>query len=285
MKLVRTKAELLTARNEFTGDTALVMTMGALHEGHLSLVRQARKLAQNVVVSIYVNPLQFGPGEDFEAYPRQLEADLALLSELAVDLVFAPSDEEMYPRTPLVSINPGPVAKVLEGKTRPGHFAGVLQVVHKVIQLVRPEYAIFGEKDAQQLALIKSMVSDLDMPVEIIPLPIQRDTDGLALSSRNTYLSEKEREIALELSASLRLGADAVAQARLTGIKLRGPELREKVAAALGAQEQLQVDYVEVVERDTFLIAGRDYCGPALIVLAAWVGTTRLIDNMEVEIG
>lgn len=190
-ELTRTKTELKDALSNLEGDVALVMTMGALHDGHLSLVRAAREAAPNVVVSIFVNPLQFGPNEDFEAYPRDLEADLELLDTVGVDVVYAPEVEDVYPRTTLVRIDPGPVAAIFEGKTRPTHFAGVLQVVHKVFNLVQPDVAFFGQKDAQQLALIRTMVADLDMPLEIRAVPIKREESGLAMSSRNTYLSEE----------------------------------------------------------------------------------------------
>ena len=160
-ELIRTKSELRGALDQLSGSVALVMTMGALHEGHLSLVRAAKEAADHVVVSVFVNPLQFGPDEDFDSYPRQLDADIALLDTVGVDLVFAPEESEMYPREPLVRIDPGPIATVYEGETRPIHFAGVLQVVHKVLNLVRPDVAFFGQKDAQQLALIRTMVADL----------------------------------------------------------------------------------------------------------------------------
>ena len=208
-ELISTKADLRSALDQLSGSVALVMTMGALHEGHLSLVRAAKEAADHVVVSIFVNPLQFGPDEDFDSYPRQLEADTALLDTVGVDLVFAPEESEMYPREPLVRINPGPMATVYEGTTRPIHFAGVLQVVHKVLNLVRPDVAFFGQKDAQQLALIRTMVADLDMPVQIQAVPIKREETGLALSSRNTYLGEDEYIEALALNQALALGKDA----------------------------------------------------------------------------
>ena len=171
-KLTRTKTELKDALSNLEGGVALVMTMGALHEGHLSLVRAAREAAPNVVVSIFVNPLQFGPNEDFEAYPRDLEADLALLDTVGVEVVYAPEVEDIYPRTPLVRINPGPVATIFEGKTRPTHFAGVLQVVHKVFNLVQPDVAFFGQKDAQQVVVIRQVVRDLNLPVTVRMVPI-----------------------------------------------------------------------------------------------------------------
>ncbi len=316
--LTRTKEELAAALAALEGDTALVMTMGALHDGHMSLVRAAREVADNVVVSIYVNPLQFAPNEDFDAYPRTLEADMELLDAVGVEVVFAPSDEAMYPRDPLVLIEPGPMATVYEGATRPTHFAGVLMVVHKVMNLVRPRYAFFGQKDAQQLALIRTMVADLDMPVEIRAVPIRRDVDGLALSSRNSYLSETERIEALALSQALSLGAD---RARAGGTPA---EVLEAARTYLGKAPGVRVDYLALVDPQTFVpLAGDDapmapgggaglrarggnvgWLGsetepaavPAegeadralpkrgLLAVAAWVGPTRLIDNAEVEL-
>lgn len=275
MIIARTREELRNALADLGGRIGLVMTMGALHDGHLSLVKAAREASDHVVVSIYVNPLQFGPGEDFEAYPRDLDADVALLD--GVDVVFAPTDEEMYPRTPLVRIDPGPVATILEGKTRPTHFAGVLQVVHKVFNLVRPHAAWFGQKDAQQLALIRTMVADLDMPLEIKSVPIKREESGLAMSSRNQYLSDVEREQALGLSRALGEGknvADAGGSAS---------EVLATAREAIAEAEGVKLDYLELVDRETFVSLESD--GEAVLVVAAWVGSTRLIDNMEVTVG
>lgn len=275
MIIARTREELRNALADLGGRIGLVMTMGALHDGHLSLVKAAREDSDHVVVSIYVNPLQFGPGEDFEAYPRDLDADVALLD--GVDVVFAPTDEEMYPRTPLVRIDPGPVATILEGKTRPTHFAGVLQVVHKVFNLVRPHAAWFGQKDAQQLALIRTMVADLDMPLEIKSVPIKREESGLAMSSRNQYLSDVEREQALGLSRALGEGknvADAGGSAS---------EVLATAREAIAEAEGVKLDYLELVDRETFVSLESD--GEAVLVVAAWVGSTRLIDNMEVTVG
>ncbi|WP_461035322.1 pantoate--beta-alanine ligase, partial [Streptomyces mayteni] len=192
---------------------AVVMTMGALHEGHAANIRAARELLPpggQLVVTVYVNPLQFGPGEDYERYPRTLEADVALAAEAGADLVFAPSDAVMYPAgPPAVRVSAGELGERLEGASRPGHFDGVLTVVAKLLHLTRPDHALFGEKDAQQLALIRGMVRDLDFPVEIVATPTVRDPDGLARSSRNRYLSPAERASALALSGALRAGAAA----------------------------------------------------------------------------
>ncbi|MCI1895594.1 MAG: pantoate--beta-alanine ligase [Ancrocorticia sp.] len=304
VRIARTKAELRAARKALPGTVGLVMTMGALHEGHLSLVRAAEAECDSVVVSIFVNPLQFGPGEDYENYPRDLDADIALLDTTNVKLVFAPQPEVMYPRQPLVRIDPGPIATRFEGKTRPTHFAGVLQVVNKVFNLVRPDYAYFGQKDAQQLALVRTMVADLDMPLVIRSVPIKREASGLALSSRNTYLSENDRIAALALNQALTIGRDAAAHGASPA------QVRERALAYLTAADGVKIDYLDLVDPDTFeelpLVDGSD--GPAedsydaheehvweaeggapayptrgLLITAAWVGPTRLIDNMEVE--
>ncbi|GAA4287226.1 pantoate--beta-alanine ligase [Georgenia daeguensis] len=276
--VVRSRTELRAALAALPGTRALVMTMGALHDGHLALVREARARASHVVVSIYVNPLQFGPGEDFEAYPRDLDADVALLAREGVDLVLAPSDEEAYPAEPLVRIDPGPVAGVLEGRTRPGHFAGVLQIVAKVLNLVRPDVAVFGEKDAQQLALVRTLVRDLDLGVEIVGVPIRREEDGLAMSSRNAYLSAQERRRALALSRALAAGRDAGAAGGGAADVLRAAE------AVLGSAEGVEVDYLALVDPDTFLPLDEGAVGAGLLAVAARVGTTRLIDNMTVDL-
>jgi pantoate--beta-alanine ligase len=276
LPVVRSLAEARAARAALTGTVGLVMTMGALHEGHLSLVEQARQRAD--VVSIYVNPLQFGPGEDLEAYPRDLAADLAALQGHGVDLVLAPGDEDVYPREPLVRIDPGPVATVLEGASRPGHFAGVLQVVAKVLGVIRPDVAVFGQKDAQQLALVRTLVADLDLGVEIVGAPIRRDSDGLALSSRNAYLSEVERRQALGLVTSLRAAERAAAGGA------DAPAVLRAATETLAASDGVVPDYVVLVAPDTFLDVPPDHRGDALAAIAARVGTTRLIDNLQITI-
>ena len=207
--IAHSRAELAAARERTTGTLALVPTMGALHAGHLALVRHAADLADHVAVSIFVNPLQFGPGEDLDRYPRTLDADLELLAREGVALVFAPSAAEMYPRgRPAVTVDPGPLGDLLEGASRPGHFAGVLTVVTKLLGLVRPDVAVFGEKDYQQLALIRRTVADLELGVRIEGAQTVRDPDGLALSSRNRYLTPDQRTEALALSRALRRGAE-----------------------------------------------------------------------------
>jgi pantoate--beta-alanine ligase len=255
------------------------MTMGALHEGHLELVRAARGLADEVVVSIFVNPLQFGPGEDYEEYPRTLDADVALLSRVGVEVVFAPGRDEMYPGgDPRVSVTSGALGTVLEGVTRPGHFDGVLTVVLKVINLVRPHVAVFGEKDAQQILLVRRMVEDLAVPVRIHGVPVVRDADGLALSSRNAYLSADERRAALALSGGLRAGRGAASE---------GAPPAAVLAAARGMLDGapgVVIDYVALVDPATVEPVPESHDGPALLLVAARVGATRLIDNMAVSL-
>lgn len=266
--LIRTKAELREARAALTGTVAVVMTMGALHDGHLALVERARHVADHVVLTDFVNPLQFGPGEDFEAYPRQLEADLALVDG-RVDLVFAPSVEEMYPvLPPLVSVSAGTAATVFEGAIRPGHFDGVVTVVTKLLQLTRPDIAVFGRKDAQQLAIIRRLVADLDIPVTIEAVPIQRSPEGLALSSRNAYLTDAGREQALVLSRTI-----AAVEAAAPSV---GGVLRTLQEARTGGD--IDWDYASAVDPLTFQEVTGEHRGELLVVLAGRVEGTRLLD-------
>ena len=239
--------------------------MGALHDGHLALVRAAAALGNPVVVSVFVNPLQFAPGEDLDNYPRTLPEDVAKLEALGVDAVFAPSAETVYPHGPRTTIQPGRLGAVLEGATRPTHFAGVLTVVAKLFALTRATDAFFGEKDYQQLALIRQMVEDLHFPVRIHGCPIVRDTDGLALSSRNRYLSAQERAIALAIPRALATGS--LSEAR----------------SLLDATEGLELDYLVTTAPDMTDLPA-DYTGPARMLVAAKVGATRLLDNAPIEL-
>ncbi|MCW2572648.1 MAG: pantothenate synthetase, partial [Frankiales bacterium] len=200
MKVVATRAELAATRDALPGRVAVVMTMGALHDGHVELIKRARAEADSVIVTIFLNPLQFAAGEDLDRYPRRLEQDLPLCEAAGADVVFTPLPAEIYPSEPIVRVSAGAVGDVFEGATRPGHFDGVVTVVLKLMHLVRPEVAYFGQKDAQQLACIRRMVLDLDVPVEVVAVPTVRDADGLALSSRNEYLTEAQRKSALVLS-------------------------------------------------------------------------------------
>ncbi|MFD1934655.1 MULTISPECIES: pantoate--beta-alanine ligase [Nonomuraea] len=263
------RADLEKARS--SGSVALVPTMGALHEGHRSLMRQARALAEQVVVSVFVNPLQFGPGEDFSRYPRTFDTDLDVCAEEGVDVVFAPSADDMYRPDRQVGVSAGEMGAIVEGAVRPGHFDGVLTVVLKLFNLVRPDVAVFGQKDAQQLALIRRMVADLDLPVEIVGAPTVREPDGLALSSRNRYLTTDDRRTALALSRALLAGAAESAPA----------SVRAAATAELAASG-LAVDYLVLVDPATFAEVPDSFSGQAVLAVAARVGTTRLIDNVLV---
>ncbi|GAA4131995.1 pantoate--beta-alanine ligase [Actinomadura keratinilytica] len=279
--IARTREELAAVRGGVTGRLALVPTMGALHEGHRSLIRRARELADTVVVSIFVNPLQFGPDEDFDRYPRTFAADVEACAAEGVDIVFAPTREVMYPTEPLVRLDSGPMGAVVEGVTRPGHFDGVLTVVLKLFNLVRPDLAVFGEKDAQQLALIRRMVADLDVPVEIVAGPTVRESDGLALSSRNRYLSAAERRTALALSQALRAGADAAAGGP-SAVRQAARAVLDKAAAA---DPPLALDYLVLVDPATFTEVDDVHTGPAVLAVAGRVGATHLIDNVPLRFG
>ena len=254
----------------------LVPTMGALHRGHLELIEHARRVPNTVTVaSIFVNPLQFGPGEDLDRYPRTFDTDRELCEREGVDLVFAPTVDEVYPRgEPQVTIDPGPLATVLEGVSRPTHFRGVLTVVAKLFGLVRPDVAVFGQKDYQQLTLIRRMVADLCLTIEVVGAETIREPDGLALSSRNRYLSASERGSAVALSAALRDGAAAGPA---------GPDaVRRAALAVLDAAGGVELDYLELTAPDLGPAPDR---GEARLLVAARVGTTRLIDNISVELG
>ena len=254
---------------------ALVPTMGALHAGHMELLRRAKRL-QGVVVgaSIFVNPLQFGEGEDFEAYPRPLERDLEVLREIGAELAFVPKADDLYADGHAVTLHPGPLGDELEGAARPGHFSGVLTVVAKLFNIVRPDYAFFGEKDYQQLVLVKRMVRDLNIPTKVIGVPTVREADGLALSSRNVYLTDEQRADAVVLSAALAAGAHA------------GPKGAEAVLSAaretLAARPAVVVDYLELRGTD---LGPAPVDGEARLLVAARVGRTRLIDNVAVLLG
>jgi pantoate--beta-alanine ligase len=278
--LARTRLGLAAARCGLGSPVVLVPTMGALHDGHRALLRKGKELSGpngSLLVSIFVNPLQFGAGEDFERYPRTLFDDVAVCAEEGVHLVFAPDRAQMYPAGQLVTVDPGPMGQVLEGASRPGFFTGVLTVVLKLLELVRPDVAVFGEKDAQQLALVRRMTEDFVLGVHIAGVPVVRDPDGLAISSRNRYLSAEQRLTALALPAALRAGREAAAG---------GPAAALKAARqVLDAAPALRPDYLVLVDPATFEPAGEGFAGPARLLVAATVGTTRLIDNMPLELG
>ncbi|MET9402930.1 pantoate--beta-alanine ligase [Kitasatospora sp. NPDC002965] len=259
-------------------DNAVVMTMGALHEGHAALIRAARRQVGRdgrVAVTVFVNPLQFGAGEDLERYPRTLDEDVKLAEESGADVVFAPSVDEVYPNgEPQVRVAAGPMGERYEGATRPGHFDGMLTVVAKLLHITDPDFAFFGEKDAQQLAIVRRMVADLDFDVEVVGVPTVREEDGLALSSRNRFLSAEERAHALALSRALFAGRDVAAQ---------GPKAaREAASAALEAADGITLDYLALLDPLSFTEAPDDFQGEAVLAVAATVGATRLIDNVHV---
>jgi pantoate--beta-alanine ligase len=252
-----------------------VPTMGSFHDGHLSLVRRARGEREVVAVSVFVNPLQFGPHEDFEAYPRDLDRDLGLARAEGVDLVFAPPVEEMYPGgTPAVTVDPGPLAERLEGAIRPGHFRGVSTVVAKLFHAVGPSAAYFGEKDAQQLAIIRRMVHDLSFPIQLVGCPIVREPDGVAMSSRNAYLSPEELVAARCLSRGL-----SRAQALLAAGERSAQPLVAAVRTEVDEEPLAAIDYAVMVDDGTFEEV-QDVTSPARALVAARIGKTRLIDNV-----
>jgi pantoate--beta-alanine ligase len=259
---------------------ALVPTMGALHAGHQALVARARELADLVVVSIFVNPLQFGAGEDLDTYPRTLEADVALLAHHSVDFVFAPTAAEMYPHGATETrVTAGHVGTLYEGASRPGHFDGMLTVVSKLINIVGPEIALFGQKDAQQVFLVQRMVQELNTPVRIEVVPTVREDGGLALSSRNSYLDPAGRQCARALSQGLEAAASVAASAHGGA-----PAAVAAAHAVIAAQSLVKLDYLVVVHPQTFLPVGDDYRGPARMLVAALVGSTRLIDNAPLHL-
>jgi pantoate--beta-alanine ligase len=261
-------------RREQDRTVGLVPTMGALHEGHLSLVREARRMCDVVVVSVFVNPTQFGPGEDYQKYPRTLEADLRLLSRYPVDLVFTPAVETMYPAGSATLVDVGPVAKPWEGAHRPGHFRGVATVVLKLLNLTAPDVAYFGQKDFQQTLVIRQLVRDLDVPVEIRVCPTVREPDGLAMSSRNAYLSPAQRQQALALSQSLRLAEELVARG-----ERRASVVLQQMRDLLARQPGIDVQYIAIADPRT-LASVEELDGEAIALIAAKVGATRLIDNI-----
>ena len=280
--VARTVAELETqlvdVRNKRAGaPVVFVPTMGALHDGHRALMTRASQYNGISVASIFVNPTQFGPNEDLAKYPRTWEADLQLCADEGIDVVFAPTVDQMYGDNPESTLSAGPLGTRLEGAQRPGHFDGVVTVVAKLFDIVHPDRAIFGQKDAQQVAVIRAMVRDLELPVEIEAFPTVRDSDGLAMSSRNVYLSHTEREQALAIPRAL-VAAD---QAGSEGAQA----VLEAATKELTGGPEVHVRYVELVRPDTLEPVPANFHGDALLLIAAMVGTTRLIDNSMVTVG
>jgi pantoate--beta-alanine ligase len=300
--VARTRAELSEARGKLPSPVVLVPTMGALHDGHRALLRRARQLAGPcgaVAVSIFVNPLQFGPNEDLGSYPRTLDPDLAACQAEGVDLVFAPSVREMYPQEQLIRVDPGPTGQILEGEFRPGFFHGVLTVVLKLFSLVRPDIAVFGQKDAQQLVLVRRMCADFGLGIEIEAVPTVRAADGLALASRNTYLSPQERAVAPVLYRALSAGAAAAGAGPAAVLAAAQAVLDRPVPDAAVPDDSVpddavpddavpRVDYLALADARSYapvLPDDLDFHGQAVLAIAARVGTTRLIDNVIVELG
>ncbi|SEO78061.1 pantoate--beta-alanine ligase [Actinacidiphila rubida] len=276
--------ELVHHARDLEPAAAVVMTMGALHEGHASLIEAARARADGgrVTVTVFVNPLQFGPNEDLDRYPRTLDADVKLAGEAGADVVFAPAADEVYPGgEPQVRLSAGPMGERFEGASRPGHFDGMLTVVAKLLHLTRPRVAFFGQKDAQQLALIRRMVTDLNFPVEIVGVPTVREGDGVALSSRNRYLSEVERVSARELSRALFTGREAAAMGPSASLRAATAVLEN----AASMEPPVVLDYVALIDPADFTDAAPGHTGPAVLAVAARVGATRLIDNIPLEFG
>lgn len=280
MKITKSVAEYAAFRPSFDRPAprrlAFVPTMGALHEGHRSLIKLARSVGEVVAVSIFVNPLQFGPGEDYARYPRPLEDDLEVCEAEGVDVVLVPSVTDLYPPGRQVTLDAGALGSGLEGQSRPGHFNGVLTVVLKLFNIIRPQMAIFGEKDAQQLACIQRMVADLNIPVEIVAAPIVREPDGLAISSRNVFLTATERAVARSISAALE---KAATQNSVPSARAAAYEVLDRAEA----EPCFELDYATIVNATTFAEVPDDHVGPATFVVAARVGGTRLIDNMIIN--
>ena len=269
-------AELDAARERGL-EVAFVPTMGALHEGHLSLINEARRHAAFVVVSIFVNPLQFGAGEDFEKYPRTIQEDAAKLEEMGVSVLFTPTVNDLYRGNLNVSESAGKIGDLFEGASRPDHFDGMLTVVAKLFEAVRPKYAVFGAKDAQQVFLVKQMAAKKFPGIEIVVAPTVRESNGLALSSRNRYLSEADHKVAEHLSEALRIG-EATAK-----VATAGPTAVIDAASAVMAKvPEAKLDYIALVDADTFEAVTDGFTGRAILLIAAVVGETRLIDNLEI---
>lgn len=281
MRIIESVSEMQQQADMWRGEgkrIALVPTMGYLHAGHLTLMQKAQTHADIVVMSVFVNPTQFGPGEDFERYPRDFENDIRLATEVGVDAAFSPEAAEMYPEGYQTYVDVTRVTLPLCGKSRPGHFRGVTTVVNKLFNIVKPHVAMFGEKDFQQLVTIRRMVKDLNMDVEVLGHPIVRESDGLALSSRNVYLTSEQRQEALRLSQSLR-----EAQTLIQSGERRSDIILKRVREILKAGKDMRIDYAELRHPETLEEVSR-IDGPTLLALAVFLGTTRLIDNCVLNI-
>ncbi len=277
MKVIKTVADFWAAQRGYPRPLGLVPTMGYLHEGHLSLVRRCWEDNSTAVASIFVNPTQFGPSEDLSTYPRDMEGDLAKLEAEGVDLIFAPDASEMYPDGFDTTIDVGSIAQRLEGEHRPGHFQGVATVVCKLLTIVRPDNVYFGQKDAQQCLVIKRLNADLDLGAEVVVMPTVRDPNGLALSSRNAYLSDEDREAALSLHRALKL-----AESRYEDGVRDATMMRREMLALLESEPSASIEYVSVADAET-LVELNSIERPALVSMAVRIGKVRLIDNIVLE--
>jgi len=281
MKIINSTREIQKYCNflKTEGKTiGLVPTMGAFHEGHLSLMRQARLDNDVVVTSIFVNPTQFGPNEDYEAYPRDLESDSKMASEVGVDVIFAPMVRDMYPKDYVTFVNVEDITEKMCGAKRPGHFRGVTTVVSKLFNLVRPHNAYFGQKDAQQCAVLKRMTEDLNFDIDIIIMPTVREADGLAMSSRNKYLNSEERKSALVLTKSLALARNLIENG-----ETNASTIYQEMLSLINDEPLANVDYISIVDSDN-LGAKENIKGSILIALAVYIGKTRLIDNIIIDV-
>ncbi len=279
MQIISTIQDLVYARTQWSGPVGFVPTMGYLHEGHLALYRQARTENQTLLGSIFVNPIQFAPHEDLNRYPRNLARDLSTLESLGVDAVFTPSVAEMYPPGFTTYVVPeGPLVAEAEGATRPNHFRGVATVVLKLFQLVRPDNVYFGQKDAQQTAVITRMIQDFNLPITIHPLPTIREDDGLAMSSRNSYLTTSQRRAATVLYQALQAGRMAIEAHPQSNAE----EIVQTMKEVLAREPEIRLDYLEIRDANTF-ITRETLQPPALLLVAAWIGSTRLIDNFVLQ--
>lgn len=278
--MMKTTDTIKEVRNILDGhrgkSVALVPTMGALHEGHMALVEAARKKGDIVAVSIFVNPLQFGPDEDLDSYPRNLERDLEICRSHGVDIVFHPSEEEMYPKTPELELRLQTMASILDGVRRPGHFEGVVTVVNKLFNIIRPDFAVFGEKDRQQLMIIQKMVEDFNHDIEIVGVPTEREADGLAKSSRNVNLSDTERAEAPEINRALEMGRDMIRE----GVS-DAAEVKERIEAHVTDHTSGMIDDLQIFTRPD-LNPVQNIDGDVIIFIAVKFERTRLIDNMMV---
>lgn len=281
MEVIKTKnelRELLNKERQRGSSLGLVPTMGFLHKGHLSLMEEARRRDDVVVASIFVNPTQFGPGEDYVAYPRDLPRDMWLASSAGVDYLFVPEADEMYQDNSITFVDMEGLTDVLCGASRPGHFRGVMTVVTKLFNIIRPDRAYFGQKDAQQVLIIKKMVKDLDMGIDIVEMPIVREEDGLAMSSRNSYLTESERKSALVISRSLSDARDSINKG-----ENRAGLIKEAMIKEISSERAASIDYIEIVDAQTLKPIERIE-GGVLIAAAVKIGRTRLIDNIKLEV-